>query len=377
MECLSEVEGDCYTVLGTMFVFGTLVNDAEAAGIVVPKIQKYIQGKSDWTNVDARLLDVIYVMSEDGTVALPPDVLDTPTTSPSKSAPPTKPLGRNRLSLLEIVAQTFVLKSFEKFAGISNVTAEISGQGPYTVFMPWNYALDRLPEDWVTRFQSSAWLVHLREILLYHVFDGDLSLSEVEETHTITMVNGENVVVSRQRGTSRIHVNDILVLATYDARNGFAYMLDDVLLPKWWRLSLLKVAQSMPDTLSTLAALVARAEMESMLSDNDGLSLLAPNDGAFAIFFQSVTSEISKDELQEILRNHIIPGPPIPLPSFLESKSTSILTLGNGKSLELLPGNPVIVKGTRNEARFVAYDQLANNGIIHTIDAVLLPDLSA
>ena len=83
MECLSEVEGVCYTFSGTLFVFGNLANDREAQEVLLPAIQRYIQGRSNWTDLDPRLLDIVYVISENGQV-LPPDPLPgTPTAAPT------------------------------------------------------------------------------------------------------------------------------------------------------------------------------------------------------------------------------------------------------------------------------------------------------
>ena len=83
MDCLSEVEGVCYTFVGNLFVFGDLANDREAQNVVLPSIQRYIQGRTDWTDLDSRLLDVVYVISENGQV-LPPELLpNTPTRVPT------------------------------------------------------------------------------------------------------------------------------------------------------------------------------------------------------------------------------------------------------------------------------------------------------
>lgn len=83
VECVSDVAGDCYTFSGTLFVFGDLATDIEAQEVVLPSIQRYIQGRSDWTEIDSRLLDVVYVISENGQIILPEPLPGTPTSSPT------------------------------------------------------------------------------------------------------------------------------------------------------------------------------------------------------------------------------------------------------------------------------------------------------
>lgn len=83
MECLSEVEGVCYTFAGTLFVFGDLANEREAEAVVLPAIQQYIQGRTNWTDVDPRLLDLVYVVSQNGEIMPPEPLPSSPTTGPT------------------------------------------------------------------------------------------------------------------------------------------------------------------------------------------------------------------------------------------------------------------------------------------------------
>ena len=87
MECLSEVQGDCYTFSGSLFVFGDLANDRQAQQVVLPAIQRYIQGRTDWSELDPRLLDVIYVVSQDGEIVPPEPLPGIPTIAPTTRAP--------------------------------------------------------------------------------------------------------------------------------------------------------------------------------------------------------------------------------------------------------------------------------------------------
>ena len=83
VECQSEVEGVCYTFSGTLFVFGDLANEREAQLVVLPAIQRYVQGRTNWTAVDPRLLDLVYVVSQNGEIMPPEPLPGTPTIAPS------------------------------------------------------------------------------------------------------------------------------------------------------------------------------------------------------------------------------------------------------------------------------------------------------
>lgn len=96
VDCMSEVEGVCYTFVGTLFVFGDLANDREAQDVLLPSIQRYIQGRSNWTAVDSRLLDVMYVISEDGQVMPPEPLPGTPSRAPTSGE-----LGKSSLNVMD------------------------------------------------------------------------------------------------------------------------------------------------------------------------------------------------------------------------------------------------------------------------------------
>jgi hypothetical protein len=83
VDCLSAATGVCYTFLGSIFVFGSLATDQVAEDVILPEIQRYITAQMDWRSVDARLVDVIYVVGGDGGIATAPPLTFTPTVAPN------------------------------------------------------------------------------------------------------------------------------------------------------------------------------------------------------------------------------------------------------------------------------------------------------
>ena len=102
--------------------------------------------------------------------------------------------------------------------------------------------------------------------------------------------------------------------------------------------------------------------------------MFAPADNAFAALPEGTVSGLLKDipALQGILTYHVIPGRV--LAGDLPLGSTQSVATANGQNLTVKrdrQGNVTI-----NGARVVKADILAGNGVIHVIDAVVLPPSS-
>ena len=300
-----------------------------------------------------------------------------PTRTPSTTEFPTSDPASARLSVIEVIAQTFALQQLDAYITASGIVDEFTGPGPFTFMAPWDGAFLKLDPTWAERLQNETWNAHLQNLLRYHVMDGDLPITELPLSATLTMQNGEDVTITRRPDTVRVHVNGILAVAPYDATNGFAYMLDEVLLPSWFSHSLLDVVNAAP-SLSTFASLVVITELEQILSDSEGfLTVLAPDNGAFGNLGEGAIDFLLSDTglpvLQETLLYHIIELKEGPYPSRLFD-SSPLETLASSETVSISPGDPSTVQGRMNGALVVAPDQVAVNGVAHIIDTVLLLD---
>lgn len=131
-----------------------------------------------------------------------------------------------RLPLLEIIAQTFVLQLLEAYVGFGGIASDIFGEGPFAMITPWDSAFERLDPELITKLQSRSWNAHLKNLLQFHIHNGSLELASLGAIQTVTMANGEGVQFRRRPGTDRVRVNDVLVLATYEATNGEKLWMD-------------------------------------------------------------------------------------------------------------------------------------------------------
>ncbi|MBC7795584.1 MAG: fasciclin domain-containing protein [Pyrinomonadaceae bacterium] len=120
---------------------------------------------------------------------------------------------------------------------------------------------------------------------------------------------------------------------------------------------------------TTLVAAVKAAGLVETLSGTGPFTVFAPTDDAFAKVPSETLEELlkpeNKEKLAAILTYHVVSGK---VTSTEVVKLTTATTV-NGKDLKIDATNGVKV----NEANVVTADIETSNGVIHVIDAVLLP----
>lgn len=109
-------------------------------------------------------------------------------------------------------------------AGLEDTLSE---GGPFTVFAPTDEAFDALPEGTVEGLLEDP--DALRNILLYHVAEGELMAADVVGMESIVTLQGSSLPVDTTEG---VMVGDANVTATdIEASNGVIHVIDKVLIP--------------------------------------------------------------------------------------------------------------------------------------------------
>ncbi|MGA1153442.1 MAG: fasciclin domain-containing protein [bacterium] len=121
---------------------------------------------------------------------------------------------------------------------------------------------------------------------------------------------------------------------------------------------------------NTLVAAVQAAGLVDTLSGDGPFTVFAPTDEAFAKLPAGTVETLLKPEnlakLQGILTYHVISGKVMSS----DIQPTQMVKTVNGKEVSIkLSGGTVNV----DSAKVVAADVAASNGVIHVIDAVILP----
>lgn len=124
---------------------------------------------------------------------------------------------------------------------------------------------------------------------------------------------------------------------------------------------------------STLAKALTAAGLIDTLKGTGPFTVFAPTDDAFAKLPQQTLSDLlkpeNKEKLTAILTYHVVPGKVTA--SQVANISQAITVQGQSLKVDTRDGVKI------NDAKVIAADVEASNGVIHVIDSVLLPSTAA
>jgi uncharacterized surface protein with fasciclin (FAS1) repeats len=128
---------------------------------------------------------------------------------------------------------------------------------------------------------------------------------------------------------------------------------------------------------TTLVAAVQAAELVDLLSGEGPFTVLAPNDEAFAVLPEGTVETLVADAeaggslLADILKLHVVAGAGVLSTDLTDGQ---VVTTANGDLTVSAPeGGPVTFTSGDTTAEVITADIPASNGVIHVINAVLLP----
>merc|ERR1712166_1072576 len=119
----------------------------------------------------------------------------------------------------------------------------------------------------------------------------------------------------------------------------------------------------------TLVAALGAADLVDVLSGEGPFTVFAPTDDAFAALPDGLVTGLlepdNKGALTSILTNHVVSGQV--LSTDLEDGMTATTLQGEDVTVDLTDGVMI------NDSEVVMADVMTSNGVIHVIDAVLVP----
>ena len=245
---------------------------------------------------------------------------------------------------------------------------DLSGPGPFTVFAPTDEAFAALPAGTIETLLSDP-TGTLAQILLYHVVGDGVLSTTLSDGQTISTLLGEDITVTI--GMNGVMINNAMVtVADIVAENGVVHVIDAVLLPPAPQPTTTVVDVIVnSDVHNTLEAAVVAAGLVETLSGTGPFTVFAPTDNAFATLPAGTVETLLADPtgtLTQILLYHVVGA---------QALSTD---LTNGQTVATLQGQTVTVTINAegvfiNNAQVTVADIVTDNGVIHVIDAVLLP----
>jgi uncharacterized surface protein with fasciclin (FAS1) repeats len=247
----------------------------------------------------------------------------------------------------------------------------------FTVFAPTDAAFALIGEDTINTLLDNTDV--LTNILLQHVIP-ELAVDSV----TAYSLNG-TMVASASSAEVALNINTTTDMLTFGGANiiikdiyttnGIIHVIDaviigDVEIPAP-SMSLVDVA-SANGSFSTLVSALQSTGLDTVLAnlDND-YTVFAPTDDAFAKLPADTLENLTTEQLTNILLYHVLPGKVMSDGAITLAQSSSNITeTANGGDIALSFSNSTLFV---NGAKVSTADVMADNGVIHVINNVIMP----
>lgn len=268
--------------------------------------------------------------------------------------------------IVDTAVEAGSFKTLAAALGAADLVGALKGDGPFTVLAPTDEAFSKLPAGTVETLLKPENKQQLIDILTYHVVPGNVPAKQIIKLSGATSLNGQRIDI--QFADARVKVDSASVVQTdIQCSNGVIHVIDQVILP---------AADNIPATaekagsFSTLLAAAKAAGLVEALTGEGPLTVFAPTDEAFAKLPDGTVGSLLKPEnkakLAAILKYHVVPG---------RIYSSDAISAGKAKTLEGGSVRIAIVDEVAkvNDSKLLKTDIDCSNGVIHVIDAVLLP----
>jgi uncharacterized surface protein with fasciclin (FAS1) repeats len=235
-----------------------------------------------------------------------------------------------------------------------------------TVFAPDDNAFTAIATGLGTDIAGLLALPNLTDILSYHVLGTEVASSAITNGAIVQPLSPTNTLKLTLKTNGDVFVNQAQVTtADINADNGIVHVLNAVVLP-----AETVVDVAIDNGYTSLTAAVVKAELLPALTNPLAtLTVFAPTNTAFDNLATALGTDLAgvlaSPNLTEILTYHVLAT---------EVTSTQLV---NNSNVPTLNGQTVLVTTTPtvkiNESNVTLADVQAQNGVVHVIDAVLLP----
>lgn len=252
-------------------------------------------------------------------------------------------------------------------AGLANALRDMDST--YTVFAPDNDAFDKLAADLNTNITGLLNLSNLSDILLYHVLGDSVNAAAVTNGAVVQPLSSTNTVKLTKTSMGAVYANHSQVnAADLRADNGIVHSLSEVILP-----NKTVVDVALENGFTTLATAVITAELLPALTDPfDTVTVFAPSNAAFTTLISNLGTDVNgllaSANLADILTYHVLRG------KVESSAITNGLIAQPISTTNTLKLTKTSSKVFLNHAEITATDVPADNGVVHVLGDVVLPN---
>ena len=275
-------------------------------------------------------------------------------------------------SIAEIAAGDETFSTLVTALSAAGLVDTLAGEGEFTVFAPTNDAFDALGETLDAVLADEELLTR---VLLYHVVSGVVPAETALtlDGQMVETLSGDMFSVSLQDGDLYID-NAKVIMTDIEASNGIIHVIDAVIVPSDDDMaeealpSIAEIAAG-DETFSTLVTALSAAGLVDTLAGEGEFTVFAPTNDAFDALGETLDAVLADEELlTRVLLYHVVSGV-VPAETALTLDGQMVETLSGDKfSVSLQDGDLYI-----DNAKVIMTDIEASNGIIHVIDAVIVP----
>jgi uncharacterized surface protein with fasciclin (FAS1) repeats len=274
---------------------------------------------------------------------------------------PEEPLG----SIVDIAVADGRFETLVAALQAADLAGTLAGEGSFTVFAPTDDAFAKLPEGTVEALLED--IPALTDILLYHVVSGEVMAEQVVSLNSAKALNDKFLEIKVMDGM--VYINDAQVIITdIKADNGVIHVIDTVLLPAESAGSIVDIAVA-DGRFTTLVAAVTEAGLAETLSTDGLFTVFAPTDDAFAKLPEGTVEALLQDipALTDILLYHVVDGKVLAETVVMLEEAETL----QGEKVSIMVEDGMVF--LNEESQVIITDIIADNGVIHVIDTVLLP----
>jgi transforming growth factor-beta-induced protein len=273
-------------------------------------------------------------------------------------------------TIVDVAAEAGSFNVLIQAAQKASLADFLSTEQNITVFAPTDDAFSALLTDLGASSLDDLDAATLAAVLKYHVV-GDLAYSNNLSSGAVATLNtdspDETPLSILVNVDGDVMVNDAKVTtADVMASNGVIHVIDKVLLPP----TVVDLA-TYSDNFTSLVGAVVKADLAGALSGDGPFTVFAPTNDAFAALFAALgisdLDEVAVEDLTSILTYHVV-GDNV---MSTELSAGSVASI-SGEEFEVTIDGEVMINGT---VKVVATDIQGTNGVIHVIDAVLVPEM--
>jgi len=264
------------------------------------------------------------------------------------------------LTILETASAAGRFSTLAAALNAADLVGTLSGPGPFTVFAPTNSAFRNVPPGRLAFLLQPENKALLQEVLTFHVVSGNVDSTQVLASPFLDTVAEQRAEID----AGNVQIEGANLIATdIVCSNGIIHVVDSVLLPELRTISQLANAN---DDFDQLYDALVIAGLDDDLDGAGPFTVFAPTDDAFRALPSGLIESLTAADLGNILGFHVTTGR-----NYVEDvlAAGGFSMLNGGQTTITTTSEGAFIDG----AEILVTDIETRNGVIHVIDAVLIP----